>query len=120
MRAEAVKLGQALLDHHRATTSVSPPRAVKRPVASKYTIAYIKLCEQAGVPRIVRLVGSFLGEIAEWCASQGYPPLNSLAVNSATGLPGDGYDGAGGFRTVDWPANVEQCIRFSGYPRTFP
>jgi len=45
--------------------------------------------------------------------------LNSLAVNGTTGLPGDGYDGAGGFHIVNWPANVEQCIRFSGYPATF-
>lgn len=120
MRAETVKLGQALLDHHRATTTRLPPHTVRRIIPSQYTIQYSKLCEQAGVPHVLRMVGSFLGEVAEWCAARGYPPINSLAVNGTTGLPGDGYDGAGGFHIVNWPANVEQCIRFPGYPVAFP
>lgn len=120
MRAETVKLGQALLDHHRAMTSKIPTHAVSRLIPNKYTIPYSKLCEQAGVPHVLRMIGSFLGEVAEWCAARGYPPLNSLAVNGTTHLPGDGYDGAGGFHIVNWPANVEQCIRFTGYPMTFP
>jgi len=64
-------------------------------------------------------VGQFLGEIADWCSTHGYPPLNALAVND-TGLPGDGHDGAGGFKIVNWPAEVEQCIRFTGYPVKMP
>jgi hypothetical protein len=66
------------------------------------------------------MVGSFLGEVADWCAAQGHPPLNSLAVNADTGIPGEGYEGAGGFKIVDWPTEVEQCIRFVGYPRRTP
>ena len=118
MRAEAVKLGQAWLDHHRAATAKLPPHTAKRLLPSRYTIPYARLCEQAGVPHVLRMVGSFLGELDDWCAARGYPPLNSLAVNGTTGLPGDGYDSAGGFHIVDWPANVEQCIRFTGYPST--
>ena len=119
MRAETVKLGQALLDHHRGATARMPPHAVARLIPDRYTIPYSKLCEQAGVSHVLRMVGSFLGEVAEWCAARGYPPLNSLAVNGTTHLPGDGYDGAGGFHIVNWPANVEQCIRFTSYPEKF-
>ncbi len=113
MRPEALRLGQALLDHHRLTTSQVPPG--KGIIADRYTIRYGTLCTNAGVPHVLRIVGSFLGEVAEWCADKGYPPLNSLAVNE-TGLPGEGYDGAGGFKITAWPADVENCIRFTGYP----
>lgn len=48
MRAEAVKLGQALLDHHRALTTRTPPAAGRKVIPGRYTIPYSKLCEQAG------------------------------------------------------------------------
>jgi hypothetical protein len=48
------------------------------------------------------------------------PPLNSLAVNAQTGIPGASYDGAGGFHTVDWPRDVDACIRIGKYPATAP
>jgi len=96
MRAEAVKLGQALLDPHRAVTAKNPPPAGRKIIPSQYTIPYSKLCQQAGVGHVLRIVGSFLGEIAEWCSANGYPPLTALAVNARTSLPGEGYDGAGG------------------------
>jgi hypothetical protein len=92
----------------------------KKVIVSRYTISYSDLCAKAGVPHVTRIVGSFLQEIAEWCANQPYPPLNSLAVNASTGQPGDGYDGAGGFRMLDWPVEVEQCIQFAGYPAKMP
>jgi len=117
MRPEAYRLGQALLDHHhRRTAQVPPGRAV---IPANYTVRYGTLCADAGVSHILRVVGQFLGEIADWCSTHGYPPLNALAVND-TGLPGDGYDGAGGFKIVNWPAEVEQCIRFTGYPVKMP
>jgi hypothetical protein len=65
------------------------------------------------------VVGPFLLEIAEWCKDAGYPPLNALAVN-ATGMPGEGYDGAGGYIVKDWPNDVEGCILFTGYPAKVP
>src|SRR6476659_263240 len=113
MRAEARALAQALLAHHRAVTRQQPPGNTVIP--GHYTIRYGALCTKAGVPHVLRIVGGFLQEVAEWCEANGYPPLNSLAVNE-TGMPGDGYDGAGGFKIVNWPAEVEQCIRFRGYP----
>jgi hypothetical protein len=117
MRPESRALGKALLDHHRQATRKAPPTLVV--VTARYTIRYGTLCVQAGVPHVTRIVGEFLQEIAEWCANEGYPPLNALAVND-TGMPGDGYDGAGGFTIIDWPREVEECIRFSSYPSTMP
>jgi hypothetical protein len=117
MRPEARALGQELLTQHRVATGQFPPR--NHIVPSQYTIRYGVLCDRAGVPHVIRIVGTFLGEIAEWCESEGFPPLNSLAVGE-NGIPGDGYDGAGGFRAIDWPADVEACIRFTGYPRKMP
>jgi hypothetical protein len=118
MRPEARALGQALLDHHRARTKAHPPGA--RLSIPRYTVTYSDLCARAGVPHLTRIAGPFLGEIAEWCSTNGYPPLNSLAVNGSTGQPGDGYDGAGGFKLIDWPAEVETCIQFAGYPAKIP
>jgi hypothetical protein len=118
MRPEARALGQALLDHHRQKTTATTPS--KRVLLARYTISYSDLCARAGVPHLTRIAGSFLGEIAQWCADNGYPPLNSLAVNASTGQPGEGYDGAGGFKAVNWPPDAERCVRFTGYPAKIP
>ena len=117
MKPESCAIGQALLNHHQLVTSNRPPG--RKVIPSNYTIQYGVLCSQAGLPDLVRIVGTFLGEIAEWCDSHGFPPLNSLAVN-ATGMPGDGYDAAGGFKMADWPRDVERCIRWTGYPTSLP
>jgi hypothetical protein len=117
MRTEARALGQALLDHHRAITTQHPPG--KRLITAKYTIRYGVLCDRARLPHLVRIVGAFLGDVAEWCAAGNLPPLNALAVGE-NGVPGDGYDGAGGFKGSDWVRDVEKCIRFAGYPTTMP
>lgn len=117
MRPEARALGNALLEHHRVITTKHPPG--KKVFPAKYTIRYGVICDRAKVPHVVRIVGSFLGEVAEWCAQNHYPPLNALAVNES-GQPGEGYDGAGGFKIVNWPSEVEQCIRFTAYPIRIP
>jgi hypothetical protein len=113
MKPESRALGQALLDHHQLVTKKHPPG--KKVVASKYTIQYGILCLQAGLPHLVRIVGTFLGEVADWCAEHKYPPLNALAVNE-TGVPGVGYDGAGGFKAQHWDIYVDECVRFQTYP----
>ena len=105
------------MDHHQGQTTLFPPG--KSVVHGKYTIRYGVLCTRAGVPHVTRIVGEFLQEIAEWCSVSGFPPLNSLAVND-TGMPGDGYDGAGGFKIINWPKEVDDCIRFKGYPARMP
>jgi len=118
MREEAHALGQALLGHHHATTTANPPG--RHVIISRYTISYSDICARAGAEHLTRIVGSFLGELAQWCADNRYPPLNSLAVNSTTGQPGEGYDGAGGFKAINWATEVEQCIRWTGYPAKMP
>lgn len=118
MKAESRALGQALLDHHRMVTRTYPPG--KHIIIPHYLIGYDKLCRAAGVPHLTRVVGNFLVEIAEWCQAQGYPALNSLAINEQKGMPGDGYDKAGGFLIINWPTEVESCIRFKGYPTVLP
>ena len=45
-----------------------------------------------------------------------WPPLNALAVNGETGMPGEGYDGAPGCDLLRWPEEVRRCIAFGGYP----
>lgn len=118
MRPEARVLGQELLNLHKARTAAHPPG--KRLALQRYTISYSDLCASAGVPHITRIVGGFLGEIAEWCATNNFPPLNALAVNSQSGQPGEGFDGAGGFKAIDWPKHVEECVRFTSYPAKMP
>ena len=118
MLPESRALCGELLRHHRTTIAAHPPG--KHVVPGPYTITYGDLCARAGVPHLTRIVGKFLLEIAEWCAGSGFPPLNALAVNRETRIPGDSYDGAGGFTSANWPTDVEACIRFNGYPATPP
>jgi hypothetical protein len=98
MSGEARALANVLLDHHRR---ICRPRrltsnAVTPDAVYQSTITYGDLCARAGVPYLTRAVARFLAEIADWCNANGWPPLNSLAVNAQTRVPGEGYDGAGG------------------------
>lgn len=110
MKAESIALANALLERHRercVTGSETPDSC---------TISYGELCNEAGVPHIVRPVGVFLQEVAEWCAASGHPPLNSLAVNDETRRPGDKYDVAPGCSLLGWPEEVARCIAYRNYP----
>lgn len=118
MKRESRLLANTLLAHHRQVTKAKPPS--KRIIESHYTIPYGRLCTVAGVPHVLPVVSQFLLEVAEWCADAGYPALNALAVNANTGIPGEGYDGAGGFAIVDWPGELERCVRWQKYPQTIP
>src|SRR5262245_33580397 len=113
-------LGQVLLEHHNRVTTRYPPG--EKLVLNRYTISYNELCGKAKAHDLTRIVGKFLGEIADWCAAEDWPPLNALAVNAETGIPGEGYDKAGGglCNIVNWPAEIERCIRFKEYPLRMP
>jgi hypothetical protein len=100
------------------TTAQHPPG--ERPTIKYYLLAYNVLCTRANVPYLTRNVGDYLADIAEWCASNEWPALNSLAVNADSHMPGEGYDGAGGFNIVNWPTEVIDCIRFKAYPLQMP
>jgi hypothetical protein len=106
-----------LLEHHRnhcvrADGSI-PPR-------NDCLITYGDLCSQAGVPHVTRSPGTFLLEIAEWCATKSWPPLNALAVNADSLMPGDNYNVAPGCSLLNWPAEVDACIAFRSYPEAIP
>lgn len=113
MTAEARALAQALLDHHRVTC---PPRLGTKPSVDSCIIAYGPLCNRAGVPHLTRSVGQFLREVADWCSKNGWPPINALAVNRETRMPGEGYDGAPGCSLLAWPDEARAAIDFGGYP----
>jgi hypothetical protein len=81
-------------------------------------IPYGTLCDRAGVPYLTRGVGNFLREVAEWCHDNDWPPINSLAVNHDSLMPGEGYDLAPGCSLLHWPDQVKACITFTGYPDT--
>lgn len=109
--AEAI--AQELLDHHRHRCIRVPS-----PPIDACVVTYGDLCDRAGVPGVTRGVGRFLQEVAEWCHENGWPPLNSLAVNADLRHPGDSYDLAPGCSLLTWPDEVAACIGFRGYPET--
>lgn len=113
MSAEAVALYRTLLRHHELVCSPGAP-------VNACLIFYDKLCNEAGVPHLTRIVGQFLGEVAELCASKGWPPINSLAVNKESRMPGDGYDEAVGCSLFSWADEVRACIDFRRYREVEP
>lgn len=119
MTAEANTIANELLKHHRQVCRAfegMKPKDITDRMVGQSVIFYGNLCERAGVPFLTHGVGQFLGEVAERCEENGWPPLNSLAVNRATGMPGGGYDGAPGSDLLHWPEQVRQCMVFGGYP----
>lgn len=114
MKRESVLLANELLAHHRRVVASKPPG--KRVIHSNYTIPYGQLCQRAGVPHALANISFFLLEVAEWSAANNWPALNALAVNAESGIPGEGYDGAGGFKITEWPAELDRCVRFAGFP----
>ncbi len=80
---------------------------------------YKKLCERAGIGGAERIVGPYLGELAEWCKRNDLPPLNSLAVNAQTRIPGVGYDGAPNCSYETWVEDVGRCLA-TQYPPQIP
>lgn len=113
----AEALCNVLLEHHRA---VCLPHQFRPPIIDRCVIPYGELCERAGYPEVTRGVGRYLQEVAEWCCANRWPPINSLAVNQDTRMPGDNYDLAPGCSTVNWPGEAEACIEFRGYPENVP
>jgi hypothetical protein len=121
MTAEATAIAKVLLRRHSQQCGAykgAIPKSITDRIVKQSVISYGSLCERAGVPFLTHGVGRFLGEIAEWCEENDWPPLNSLAVNRATGMPGEGYDGAPGSDLLRWPEQIRQCIVFDGYPET--
>src|SRR5437867_4561554 len=110
---EAVALTNVLLEHHARVCRRpgGPPRDV-----DSCLIVYGSLCDRAGLPYLTRSVGNFLQEVAEWCSDNDWPPLNSLAVNQDSRMPGECYDLAPGCSLLNWPDQLKACIAFRSYP----
>lgn len=108
IRDEAVAMANVLLKHHKAL----------RPGQNFETclMPYGKLCELANAPWLTQNPGPFLCDIAEWCKTSGWPPLNALAVRADTRRPGDGYDKAPGCSLIDWAREAQACLDFREYP----
>ena len=116
----AHELGNALLKRHSelcARLEVTPD-TVTELMVQESTIPYKTLCENIGAPFVTESVGNYLNEVAEWCESCGLPPINALAVNGQTGVPGTGYFLAPG--CGDWPKEVRESIACKKYPSALP
>ena len=113
MKPESIALCNSLLEVHRerCVTGEEDYRDC--------VIPYGELCDRAGIPHILRIVGHFLIEIAEWCHENGWPPLNALAVNAGDEQPGDNYALAPGCSLLNWPQEVRDCIRWRQYPQVY-
>jgi hypothetical protein len=113
MSPEARALTRALLDHHRKVCRLQSKRS---PGVESCLIGYGDLCAQAALSYLKPNIGKSLREIAQWCHDNGWPPLNSLAVNHDTRRPGHGYGSAPGCSLDRWQDDVTACISFAGYP----
>ena len=108
---EAVAICQVLLNHQRSIL-----RLKERPPFQQCLLSYGDVCEGAGLPLLVQSVNNCLWEIAEFCADNEWPPLNSLVVNSKTHEPSKTYDHAPGCSLENWRDDVQRCLAFPHYP----
>jgi hypothetical protein len=108
---EATALCQVLLNHQRAILS-----AANRPRFQDCLITYRELCDAAGLPLLTESINGCLWEIAEFCAENGWPPLNAIVVNARTHEPGRSYDKAPGCSLKDWLDEAQRCLEFPHYP----
>jgi len=111
---EARMLANILLEHHRYLRGhlwLTPDT-----VQPKHMLPYGELCTRAGLGYLPLGLDHFLGQVAYWCQSKGLPPLNALAVNAQTKMPGDGYYAVAGSH-LNWWSNVQACIACGKYPQ---
>src|SRR5215469_5620676 len=98
MRPETELMANRLLKCHDDIKATRTPETV----TPRDLLPYGKLCSDVGLSYLTHSVGTFLGELAEWCYQNGLPPLNSLAINAEELKPGPGYDGAAGCSEINW------------------
>lgn len=117
MRSEARAMAKELLKHHKQVCRglETDSKELTDSQVHDRCIRYGVLCDRIGAPYLTRSAGSFLHDVAEWCESEGWPPINALVVNES-GLPGPGYDRAPGGGFANWPTQVRKAILFPSYP----
>jgi len=121
MTVESTAIANAFLKNHREfcrNFEGLMPEGITDRMVELSVIPYGSLCKWAGLPFLTHGVGRLLDEVGEWCEENGWPLLNSLAVNREAGMPGFGYEGAHGGDLLHWPEQVRRCIAFGGYPKT--
>lgn len=122
------KLFQSLLDHFWRARDANVPWDIDQ-FPKGYAISYKKLIEASGVPLDPRNAGGPLFDVANFCKSEGWPPLHSLVVRGKEGLPGEGYFSTPGSEMKDftpeqryqkWAGYVRNCATSDKYPRKAP
>jgi hypothetical protein len=108
---EAVLVCQVLLNHQRSIV-----RLKRRPPFQQCLITYGEVCEAAGLPLLTEAISICLWEIAEFCADNGWPPLNAIVINARTREPGKGYEKAPGCSRESWLDEAQRCLDFAHYP----
>lgn len=79
------------MDLHRQRAYSAWPILVEA-AKSKSPLTYRQLSDAIGVHW--RVANLYLGVIQKYCKDKELPPLQALAVNGRTGLPGSGYYGS--------------------------
>lgn len=118
MNPLSIDLGDALLARHQQICGgfTGSADAVPDELIRKATISYKALLITIGAPgSLAESIGTYLGEVAEWCDARSLPPINTLAINAALGMPGPGYFTAAG-ASDKWEDDVRNCIACKGYP----
>jgi hypothetical protein len=117
MKSASRRYLQSLLDRRQEMIQLIGPDRT----AAEYCLTYGELCHRAGFPSTyARCCRWHLFEVAEFCAAQGWPPINSWAVSARTLVPGGGYEGAGECTFQTWEDDVLACVHFAGYPTVVP
>jgi len=113
MRPESIALCNELLQQHQRVCITG------NELTGECIIAYGELCRNAGVSHILRSIGQFLLEVAEWCAHNNMPPINAFAVNAENCMPGESYDVAPSCSLLNWADEVRMCIAYRDYPEAY-
>ena len=106
-------LGNALLARHKQICHGFAGKP--EDLISDAVISYKALLGVIGAPEtLAKSIGGYLNKLAVWSREKNLPPINSLAVNGASGTPGAGYYIAPG--CGDWDQEIRDCIACKNYP----
>jgi hypothetical protein len=93
------------------------PHLVRHANGHKSPFTYGEISARVGVHW--RAASWFLGVIQEYCRNRGWPPLQALAVNARTKIPGDGYVGSARTKPAH-AAALKRVYRKKNWPLKAP
>lgn len=102
------------IDHQARARKAWP--ILVRAASTRSPMTYAELGSKIGVH--YRAAQYLLGVIQVYCAKNKLPPLQALAVNRQTGLPGSGYYGSGRTHAAHQRALDDVCRK--KWPATAP